>query len=61
MLERVLEFDLSGLPYSNINAEFLNGLGKVLRFEGQSEICGLASTHVWWRCRNGSGSRQSKG
>ena len=30
----MLEFDLSGLPYSTINAEFLQGLGKVLRFEG---------------------------
>ncbi|CAK7226324.1 hypothetical protein SCUCBS95973_006163 [Sporothrix curviconia] len=32
--ERVLEFDLSGLPYSTINADFLQGLGKVLKFEG---------------------------
>jgi hypothetical protein len=29
-----LEFDLSGLPYSTINADFLTALGKVLRFEG---------------------------
>ncbi|RYP40703.1 hypothetical protein DL768_010602 [Monosporascus sp. mg162] len=32
--KRVLEFDLSGLPHSTIDSEFLNGLGKVLRFEG---------------------------
>ncbi|CAK7209195.1 hypothetical protein SEUCBS140593_000413 [Sporothrix eucalyptigena] len=39
--ERVLEFDLSGLPYSTINAEFLQGLGKVLRFEGQLKYVAL--------------------
>ncbi|KAK4225133.1 hypothetical protein QBC38DRAFT_457589 [Podospora fimiseda] len=34
--ERTLEteFDLSGLPYSTIGYDFLNGLGNVLRFEG---------------------------
>ncbi|KAK3399636.1 peptidase S8/S53 domain-containing protein [Sordaria brevicollis] len=32
--ERVIEFDLSGLPYTSIDADFLHGLGKVLRFEG---------------------------
>lgn len=33
-LKRFLEFDLSGLPYAKINADFLDSLGKVLRFEG---------------------------
>ncbi|KAK1252160.1 hypothetical protein MKX08_003347 [Trichoderma sp. CBMAI-0020] len=32
--ERLIEFDLSGLPYPKIDTDFLNGLGKVLRFEG---------------------------
>jgi hypothetical protein len=30
----VLEFDLTGLPHSTINTDFLQGLKKVLRFEG---------------------------
>jgi hypothetical protein len=32
--ERVLEFDLSGLPRREIDMEYLDGLAKVLRFEG---------------------------
>ncbi len=34
LTERVLEFDLSGLQYSELSTEFLDSLGKVLRFEG---------------------------
>ncbi|KAI1110437.1 hypothetical protein F5Y14DRAFT_363061 [Nemania sp. NC0429] len=32
--ERILEFDLSGLPRQQINTGYLEGLAKVLRFEG---------------------------
>lgn len=33
-IARTLTFDLFGLPYPSIDADFLEGLGKVLRFEG---------------------------
>ncbi|KAF2275928.1 uncharacterized protein EI97DRAFT_458926 [Westerdykella ornata] len=32
--ERVLEFNLVGLPHPSVDSDFLDGLGNVLRFEG---------------------------
>lgn len=44
--ERALEFDLTGLPHSTISGDFLNSLGKVLRFEGLLKYVALPSLIV---------------
>lgn len=57
--ERVLEFDLSGLPYSTIDSEFLKGLQKVLRFEGMLKYVALPRLTVKMDGGLGAGSQNS--